>query len=104
MAIAREAALKIKQLNYIHAQALGAAEMKHGPIALIDSSEGKQKTTVIFLFILENETYHYLINALDQVHSRNAYVVVITDCLHLIEETCQNEKKKFFVWKEILEN
>jgi len=38
MAIAREAALKIKELNYIHAEALGASEMKHGPIALIDST------------------------------------------------------------------
>lgn len=35
MPIAREAALKIKELNYIHAEALGACEMKHGPIALI---------------------------------------------------------------------
>ena len=41
MAIAREAALKIKELNYIHAAATGATEMKHGPIALIDSRPGK---------------------------------------------------------------
>ena len=40
MAIAREAALKIKELNYIHAEAMGATEMKHGPIALIDSRPG----------------------------------------------------------------
>ena len=37
MAIAKEAALKIKELNYIHAEALGACEMKHGPLALIES-------------------------------------------------------------------
>jgi glutamine---fructose-6-phosphate transaminase (isomerizing) len=39
LAIAKEAALKIKELNYIHAEALGACEMKHGPIALIESEK-----------------------------------------------------------------
>lgn len=39
LAIAREAALKIKQLNYIHAEAMGACEMKHGPIALVASDK-----------------------------------------------------------------
>jgi len=38
-------------------------------------------------------------NALDQVQSRNAFVVIITDCLHLIEESYQNEMKKYFAWK-----
>ena len=84
MAIAKEAALKIKQLNYIHAQAMGACQMKHGPIALIQSNKNKQ--TVVFLFILKNETFTVLMNALDQMHSRKAYVVVITDCLDLIEQ------------------
>lgn len=78
MAIAREAALKIKELNYIHAEALGACEMKHGPIALIESDR-KQETAVI-LFVLRNETFTVMMNALDQMHSRNAFVVVITDC------------------------
>ena len=57
----------------------------------------------MFLFILDNPTYPFLMNALDQVHSRNAFVVVITDCLHLIEESFQNEKKKYFAWKQKLE-
>jgi glucosamine--fructose-6-phosphate aminotransferase (isomerizing) len=52
LAIAREAALKIKELNYIHAEAMGACEMKHGPIAMIASD--KPKETVVFLFILDN--------------------------------------------------
>ena len=86
MAIAREAALKIKELNYIHAEAMGAAEMKHGPIALIDSRPGFEKSTVVFLWILDNETFPYLMNALDQMHSRNAYVVVITDCIDKLKE------------------
>lgn len=103
MAIAKEAALKIKELNYIHAEAIGAAEMKHGPIALINSEKGHEKETVVFLFILDNDTYPYCMNALDQMHSRNAYVVVITDCLHLIKKNYHMELKKFKSWKEGLE-
>lgn len=39
LAIAREAALKLKELNYVHAEAMGACEMKHGPIALVASDK-----------------------------------------------------------------
>jgi glucosamine--fructose-6-phosphate aminotransferase (isomerizing) len=35
LAIAKEGALKIKEITYIHAEAFSAGEMKHGPIALI---------------------------------------------------------------------
>ena len=35
--IAKEGALKIKEITYIHAEAFSAGEMKHGPIALIDN-------------------------------------------------------------------
>ena len=35
-AIAREAALKLKEICYIHAEALSAGELKHGPLALIN--------------------------------------------------------------------
>lgn len=100
MAIAREAALKIKELNYIHAEAIGAAEMKHGPIALIDSEKGHEKNTVVFLFILEDDTYPFLMNALDQMHSRNAYVVVITDCIHLLKDNFKKDLKSYHEWKE----
>lgn len=52
-AIAREGALKIKELTYIHAEAFAAGELKHGPLALIDSS--KEKETTIILIILDDE-------------------------------------------------
>lgn len=52
-AIAREGALKIKELTYIHAEAFASGEMKHGPLALIDST--KDKETPIILIILEDE-------------------------------------------------
>lgn len=77
--------------------------MKHGPIALINSEPGHEKETVVFLFILDNDTYPYCMNALDQMHSRNAYVVVITDCLHLLKQNYHMELKKFRSRKESLE-
>jgi glucosamine--fructose-6-phosphate aminotransferase (isomerizing) len=80
--VAKEAALKMKELNYIHAEALGASEMKHGPIALIDSD--KPKSTTIILFVLDNDTYEPLMNAVDQMSSRNAQLVIVTDCRHKI--------------------
>ncbi|XP_031472745.1 uncharacterized protein LOC116245226 [Nymphaea colorata] len=92
MAIAREAALKIKELNYIHAEALGACEMKHGPIALIESD--RKLETAVILFVLRGETFTVMMNALDQMHSRNAFVIIITDCEEDIEEQHRREVEK----------
>jgi glucosamine 6-phosphate synthetase-like amidotransferase/phosphosugar isomerase protein len=52
--------------------------MKHGPIALIASD--KPQETVVVLFILDNGTFELMMNTLDQMHSRKAYVIVVTDC------------------------
>lgn len=92
LAIAREAALKIKELNYIHAEALGACEMKHGPIALIESD--KPKETPVILFILDNDSYEQCANAFDQMSSRNALIIVVTDCKKKIIEHYETKKKK----------
>lgn len=92
LGIAKEAALKIKELNYIHAEALGACEMKHGPIALIES--GKVKETVVFLFVLDNETYEQLMNAVDQMRSRNAHVILVTDCKKKIMSYYQKKEEE----------
>lgn len=92
MGIAREAALKIKELNYIHAEAMGACEMKHGPIALIASD--KPQDTVVFLFVLDNDTFPLLMNALDQMHSRKAYVVIVTDCKKRMDAAFEDEAKR----------
>ena len=40
-AIAKEGALKLKELTYIHAEAFSAGELKHGPLALIDPDRPK---------------------------------------------------------------
>ena len=76
-AIAREGALKIKELTYIHAEAFAAGELKHGPLALIDSS--KEKETTIILIILDDEYLQDMKLSLSEVNSRNARTIVITD-------------------------
>jgi glucosamine--fructose-6-phosphate aminotransferase (isomerizing) len=98
LAIAKEAALKIKELNYIHAEALGACEMKHGPIALIESE--KKAETVVILFVLDNPTYEVMMNAVDQMASRNAFIVILTDCQAKIEEDNEKKKKEKASFKE----
>lgn len=78
LAIAKEGALKIKELCYIHAEAFGASEMKHGPLALVNSE--KPKETVVIFLILDDKNLPAMKVAIDELHSRRAYIVVITDC------------------------
>lgn len=52
--------------------------MKHGPIALIESDIPKK--TPVILFILDNDTFQQCTNAFDQMNSRNALVIIVTDC------------------------
>jgi len=66
--------------------------MKHGPIALIESD--KKHETVVILFILDNGTYSVMMNALDQMHSRNAYVIIVTDCQEKIDASYHEALKE----------
>ena len=59
--------------------------------------ENPSLQTVVFLFILDNEEYRVMMNALDQMHSRLAYVVVVTNCLKKIEEELDMARHKFEV-------
>lgn len=77
--IAKEGALKLKELTYIHAEAFSAGELKHGPLALINSES--PKSTPVILIILDDEYFHEMNLALSEVHSRGAYTIVITNCL-----------------------
>lgn len=52
--------------------------MKHGPIALIESD--KPETTTVILFVLNNGTFEIMMNAVDQMYSRKAKVILVTNC------------------------
>lgn len=70
---AMEAALKIKELTYIHSEGYSASEMKHGPIALID------KKMPVVIFANEHDYYTKILNNLNEVLCRNADITLITD-------------------------
>lgn len=71
--IALEGALKLKEISYIHAEGYPAAEMKHGPIALID-----ENMPVVFI-APKDEIYDKVISNILEVKSRKGKVIVITD-------------------------
>ena len=70
--IAKEGALKIKEITYIHAEGYPGGALKHGPFALI--KEG----TPIVLIILDDENKYLMNTALEEVAARGAKPIVIT--------------------------
>lgn len=77
--IAREAALKIKEITYLHAEGYPGGALKHGPFALIE------KDTPIILFILDDVHARFMRTAAEEVRARGAYTIVITDNADLAE-------------------
>ena len=69
--IALEGALKLKEISYIHAEGYPAGEMKHGPIALIDSS------LPVVILIPKNQLYEKIISNMEEVKSRGGIVIAI---------------------------
>lgn len=70
--VALEGALKLKELSYIHAEGYPAAEMKHGPIALID-----EDMPVIFI-ATQDRTYEKIISNIQEVKARKGKIIAIT--------------------------
>ncbi|MDX1418799.1 MAG: glutamine--fructose-6-phosphate transaminase (isomerizing) [Rubricoccaceae bacterium] len=71
--VALEGALKLKEISYIHAEGYPAAEMKHGPIALID-----QFMPVVFI-AMKDATYDKVVSNIEEVVARGGLVIAITD-------------------------
>jgi len=71
--IAREAALKLKELPYIHAEGIAGGELKHGPLALMDSN-------VYVIIINPNDsTYNDTLNSANEIKARGAKIIGISD-------------------------
>ena len=70
--IALEGALKLKEVSYIHAEGYPAAEMKHGPIALID-----KKMPVFFIATKDNRTYNKILSNIQEVRTREGIVIAV---------------------------
>jgi glucosamine--fructose-6-phosphate aminotransferase (isomerizing) len=69
--VALEGALKLKEISYIHAEGYPAAEMKHGPIALIDAD-----MPVIFI-ATQNSSYEKVVSNIQEVKARGGHVIAI---------------------------
>ncbi|MDR2608853.1 MAG: glutamine--fructose-6-phosphate transaminase (isomerizing) [Treponema sp.] len=71
-----ESALKLKEISYAHSEAFAAGEIKHGPIALVDTS------TLIVALCTQSSLFDKMESSITQVKARGAAVAVITweDC------------------------
>ena len=71
--IAREAALKLKELSYIHAEGIPGGELKHGPLALMDSN--------VYVIIInpDDSSYNDTLNSANEIKARGAKIIGISD-------------------------
>lgn len=70
---ALEGALKLKEISYIHAEGYPSAEMKHGPIALVDAN-----TPCVFL-VSQSQVYDKVMSNLQEVKARGGPVIAVVD-------------------------
>ena len=70
-AVALEGSLKLKEISYIHSEAFGAGELKHGPIALIEDG------TKVVVFATQPELYEKIASNIKEVKARGAHVLAI---------------------------
>jgi glutamine---fructose-6-phosphate transaminase (isomerizing) len=69
--VALEGALKLKEISYIHAEGYPAAEMKHGPIALVDES-------LPVVFVATQDAYHdKLVSNMQEIKARKGIVIAV---------------------------
>lgn len=82
--VALEGALKLKEISYIHAEGYPAAEMKHGPIALID-----EEMPVVFI-ATKDSSYEKVVSNIQEVKARKGRVIaVVTEGDHLIPKMAE---------------
>jgi glucosamine--fructose-6-phosphate aminotransferase (isomerizing) len=70
--VSMESALKLKEISYTHSEAFAAGELKHGPIALVDSD------TLVVTFATQKALFEKMISNIREVTSRGAASLVIT--------------------------
>lgn len=79
--VALEGALKLKEISYIHAEGYPAAEMKHGPIALID------KDMPVIFIATNKSTYEKVVSNVQEVKARHGRIIsVVTEGDVLVKE------------------
>lgn len=83
--VALEGALKLKEISYIHAEGYPAAEMKHGPIALVDEN-------LPVVFVATKDTYHEkVVSNIQEIKARKGKVIaVITEGDEISKQLCDD--------------
>ncbi|MDH3764242.1 MAG: glutamine--fructose-6-phosphate transaminase (isomerizing) [Nitrosopumilus sp.] len=71
--IAKETALKIKEITYVHAEGIAGGELKHGPLALMD------KSTYVIVINPDDDSYVDNISTVNEIKSRNAKVIGVSN-------------------------
>jgi len=69
--VALEGALKLKEISYVHSEGFAAGELKHGPIALIDSG------VPVVAIIPKDESYEKMLSNVEEVKARGAFTIAI---------------------------
>jgi len=83
--VALEGALKLKEISYIHAEGYPAAEMKHGPIALVD------KNMPSVFVVPKDKTYEKIISNIQEIKSRKGKIIIVTDSRDKILKELAND-------------
>ena len=71
--IAKEGALKIKEITYVHAEGIAGGELKHGPLALMDSS------TYVIVINPDDDSYVDNVSSVHEIKSRDAKIIGISN-------------------------
>ena len=79
--VALEGALKLKEISYIHAEGYPAAEMKHGPIALIDQE------MPVFFIAPKAGSYEKIVSNIQEVKARKGKIIaIVTEGDNVVKE------------------
>ncbi|SDY34562.1 glutamine--fructose-6-phosphate transaminase (isomerizing) [Tindallia californiensis] len=87
---AREGSLKLKEISYVHSEAIAAGELKHGTIALLE------KGTLVVAMATQEPLYDKMVSNMKEVKARGAYVIAVTKA-SLEEEIQQSADVVFSV-------
>jgi glucosamine--fructose-6-phosphate aminotransferase (isomerizing) len=83
--VALEGALKLKEISYIHAEGYPAAEMKHGPIALIDEA------MPVFVIATKGANYEKVVSNIQEVKARKGRIIaIVTEGDHDVKQMAEH--------------
>jgi len=83
--VALEGALKLKEISYIHAEGYPAAEMKHGPIALVEE-------TLPVIFVATKDSYHEkVVSNMQEIKARKGKIIAVINESDQLSPTLAND-------------